>query len=183
RSSSDNTSSAIGRPIFAMEAVYLFNEFSAQDARFPGSGGPDRPVRGAGGRRVGETLNRPTRRHGPGPTGRAVHDAPGREGMGPTHVELAVPTPRFGGETVVRRPDAGETRIDAETAGGDPPVDPETAGGDPLVNAETAGGDSRTSFGGSGHSGFVGREQGRAARDFFTTTTAVYARSSQTVAR
>ncbi|MER5686367.1 hypothetical protein, partial [Streptomyces sp. NPDC002205] len=37
RSSSDNTSSAIGRPIFAMKAVYLLNEFPAQDTSFPTS--------------------------------------------------------------------------------------------------------------------------------------------------
>ncbi|MCX5339522.1 aldehyde dehydrogenase family protein [Streptomyces atratus] len=51
------------------------------------------------------------------------------------------------------------------------------------INSETAGADPHVPFGGSRHSGFGPREQGRAARDFFTTTTTVSIRGSRTVIR
>jgi acyl-CoA reductase-like NAD-dependent aldehyde dehydrogenase len=46
------------------------------------------------------------------------------------------------------------------------------------INSETAGADPHVPFGGSKESGFGPKEQGRAAREFFTTTTTVYLRSS-----
>lgn len=46
------------------------------------------------------------------------------------------------------------------------------------VNSETAGADPHVPFGGSKESGFGPKEQGRAAREFFTTTTTVYLRAS-----
>lgn len=42
------------------------------------------------------------------------------------------------------------------------------------VNSETAGADPHVPFGGNGSSGYGPREQGTAARDFFTTTRTVY---------
>ena len=47
------------------------------------------------------------------------------------------------------------------------------------INSETAGADPHVPFGGTKHSGFGPKEQGRAAREFFTTTTTVYLRRSQ----
>jgi acyl-CoA reductase-like NAD-dependent aldehyde dehydrogenase len=46
------------------------------------------------------------------------------------------------------------------------------------INSETAGADPHVSFGGSKESGFGPKEQGRAAREFFSTTTTIYLRSS-----
>ncbi|TCK27613.1 aldehyde dehydrogenase family protein [Pseudonocardia endophytica] len=47
------------------------------------------------------------------------------------------------------------------------------------INSETAGADPHVPFGGSKHSGFGPKEQGRAAREFFTTTTTVYLKPSR----
>ncbi|WP_455360171.1 aldehyde dehydrogenase family protein [Streptomyces sp. SYSU K21746] len=47
------------------------------------------------------------------------------------------------------------------------------------INSETAGADPHVPFGGVKASGFGPKEQGRAAREFFTTTKTVYLRSSQ----
>ncbi|MEV7238812.1 aldehyde dehydrogenase family protein [Streptomyces sp. NPDC051020] len=47
------------------------------------------------------------------------------------------------------------------------------------INSETAGADPHVPFGGAKASGFGPKEQGRAARDFFTTTTTVYLRASR----
>ncbi|SHK37041.1 aldehyde dehydrogenase (NAD+) [Pseudonocardia thermophila] len=46
------------------------------------------------------------------------------------------------------------------------------------VNSETAGADPHVPFGGGKASGFGPKEQGRAAREFFTATTTVYLRSA-----
>ncbi|GAB3004280.1 aldehyde dehydrogenase family protein [Amycolatopsis acidiphila] len=46
------------------------------------------------------------------------------------------------------------------------------------INSETAGADPHVPFGGSKESGFGPKEQGRAAREFFTTTKTVYLKSS-----
>ncbi|WP_033289017.1 aldehyde dehydrogenase family protein [Amycolatopsis jejuensis] len=46
------------------------------------------------------------------------------------------------------------------------------------INSETAGADPHVPFGGAKQSGFGPKEQGRAAREFFTTTTTVYLRGS-----
>lgn len=46
------------------------------------------------------------------------------------------------------------------------------------INSETAGADPHVPFGGAKGSAFGPKEQGRAAREFFTTTTTVYLRSS-----
>lgn len=46
------------------------------------------------------------------------------------------------------------------------------------INSETAGADPHVPFGGTKSSAFGPKEQGRAAREFFTTTTTVYLRSS-----
>jgi acyl-CoA reductase-like NAD-dependent aldehyde dehydrogenase len=46
------------------------------------------------------------------------------------------------------------------------------------INSETAGADPHVPFGGSKESGFGPKEQGRAAREFFTTTTTVYLKAS-----
>ncbi len=46
------------------------------------------------------------------------------------------------------------------------------------INSETAGADPHVPFGGAKQSGFGPKEQGRAAREFFTTTKTVYLRSS-----
>jgi aldehyde dehydrogenase (NAD+) len=46
------------------------------------------------------------------------------------------------------------------------------------INSETAGADPHVPFGGSKDSGFGPKEQGRAAREFFTTTTTVYLKAS-----
>jgi alpha-ketoglutaric semialdehyde dehydrogenase len=51
------------------------------------------------------------------------------------------------------------------------------------INSETAGADPHVPFGGSKDSGFGPKEQGRAAREFFTTTTTVYLRASGELAR
>ena len=42
------------------------------------------------------------------------------------------------------------------------------------VNSESAGADPHVPFGGAGASGLGPKEQGRAARDFFTRTTTIY---------
>jgi hypothetical protein len=47
----------------------------------------------------------------------------------------------------------------------------------PHVNSETAGAGPRVPFGGVKDSGAGPKEQGRAAREFFTETTAVYLRA------
>lgn len=47
----------------------------------------------------------------------------------------------------------------------------------PHVNSETAGADPRVPFGGVKDSGSGPKEQGRAAREFFTETTTVYLRA------
>ncbi len=47
------------------------------------------------------------------------------------------------------------------------------------INSETAGADPHVPFGGAKQSGFGPKEQGRAARDFFTTTKTIYLRSSR----
>ncbi|GEL17828.1 aldehyde dehydrogenase family protein [Pseudonocardia asaccharolytica] len=46
------------------------------------------------------------------------------------------------------------------------------------INSETAGADPHVPFGGAKQSGFGPKEQGRAAREFYTTTTTVYLRAS-----
>ncbi|MFG2563592.1 aldehyde dehydrogenase family protein [Streptomyces sp. NPDC048496] len=46
------------------------------------------------------------------------------------------------------------------------------------INSETAGADPHVPFGGTKHSAYGPKEQGRAARDFYTRTTTVYLRSS-----
>nr|WP_272919366.1 aldehyde dehydrogenase family protein [Amycolatopsis rubida] len=46
------------------------------------------------------------------------------------------------------------------------------------INSETAGADPHVPFGGTKQSAFGPKEQGRAAREFFTTTTTVYLRGS-----
>ncbi|GAA3551534.1 aldehyde dehydrogenase family protein [Amycolatopsis ultiminotia] len=48
------------------------------------------------------------------------------------------------------------------------------------INSETAGAEPHVPFGGAKHSGFGPREQGRAAREFFTTSKTVYLRGSGT---
>jgi acyl-CoA reductase-like NAD-dependent aldehyde dehydrogenase len=51
------------------------------------------------------------------------------------------------------------------------------------INSETAGADPHVPFGGSKESGFGPKEQGRAAREFFTTTTTVYLKASRPLER
>ncbi|MFB7617492.1 aldehyde dehydrogenase family protein [Kitasatospora sp. NPDC056181] len=51
------------------------------------------------------------------------------------------------------------------------------------INSETAGADPHVPFGGAGRSGYGPREQGSAARQFFTTTRTVYVRASTGGAR
>lgn len=51
------------------------------------------------------------------------------------------------------------------------------------INSETPGADPHVPFGGAKESGFGPKEQGRAARDFFTTSMTVYLRPSREVAR
>ncbi|MFC5993142.1 aldehyde dehydrogenase family protein [Pseudonocardia hispaniensis] len=51
------------------------------------------------------------------------------------------------------------------------------------INSETAGADPHVPFGGAKQSGFGPKEQGRAAREFYTTTTTVYLRPSTGGAR
>jgi len=46
------------------------------------------------------------------------------------------------------------------------------------INSETAGADPHVPFGGVKQSGFGPKEQGGAAREFFTTTKTVYLRAS-----
>jgi len=46
------------------------------------------------------------------------------------------------------------------------------------VNSETAGADPYVPFGGAKASGHGPKEQGRAAREFFTRTTTIYLRGS-----
>ena len=46
------------------------------------------------------------------------------------------------------------------------------------VNSETAGADPHVPFGGAKDSGYGPKEQGRAARDFYTSTTTVYLRAN-----
>ncbi len=50
------------------------------------------------------------------------------------------------------------------------------------INSETAGAEPHVPFGGNKHSGFGPKEQGRAAREFFTTTTTVYLKPSRALA-
>ncbi|RTL70139.1 MAG: aldehyde dehydrogenase family protein [Pseudonocardiaceae bacterium] len=50
------------------------------------------------------------------------------------------------------------------------------------VNSETAGADPHVPFGGAKDSGFGPKEQGAAAREFFTTTTTVYLRPARPLA-
>lgn len=45
------------------------------------------------------------------------------------------------------------------------------------VNSESAGADPHVPFGGAKGSGYGPKEQGQAAKDFFTHTTTVYLRS------
>jgi aldehyde dehydrogenase (NAD+) len=45
------------------------------------------------------------------------------------------------------------------------------------INSETAGADPHVPFGGAKQSGYGPKEQGRAAREFFTQTKTVYLRS------
>lgn len=47
------------------------------------------------------------------------------------------------------------------------------------INSETAGADPHVPFGGNGRSGFGPREQGAAAREFFTTATTVYLKAAR----
>ena len=47
------------------------------------------------------------------------------------------------------------------------------------INSETAGADPHVPFGGAKESGFGPREQGAAAREFFTTTKTVYLRATR----
>ncbi|MFB6945071.1 MULTISPECIES: hypothetical protein [unclassified Streptomyces] len=122
---------------------------------------------------MGESLNRSTRRHEPGPTVLARHRALDRELSGPVAAahddgegefapyvdsefgcSAAVPTdaPRAV-EAPVRHLDAGATRIDPETAGDA----------------------ARMSLG--------ELEQSLAVREFLTTTTAMHARGPWTVTR
>ncbi|WP_439678155.1 aldehyde dehydrogenase family protein [Embleya sp. MST-111070] len=51
------------------------------------------------------------------------------------------------------------------------------------VKSETAGADPHVPFGGARQSGYGPKEQGRAAREFFTTTKTVYVRSSRAAAQ
>ena len=47
------------------------------------------------------------------------------------------------------------------------------------VNSESAGADPHVPFGGAKRSGYGPKEQGTAAREFFTHTTTVYLRAGQ----
>lgn len=51
------------------------------------------------------------------------------------------------------------------------------------INSETAGADPHVPFGGTKDSGFGAKEQGRAAREFYTKTTTVYIQASAKVER
>ncbi|MER5363307.1 PucR family transcriptional regulator ligand-binding domain-containing protein [Streptomyces sp. NPDC002785] len=139
---------------------------------------------------MGVFLSWLARRHGLGLTVLAGRSALDRKAVCAHNIELADPTPwPSGGEllltTGLRLPGTpGQRACVARLTGvGVAAVALGTGPSHAQVPAaaETAGADPHVPFGGSRHSGFGPREQGSAARDFFTTTTTVYVRGSRTV--